>query len=268
VKFALNYSEPTAALVRQGRIELDLWKCPSWAEVVAAASAQMPVYVHFDLWAGSGDLDATDWNRVEGFLGQTGTRFVNLHLAPLEKSPGEGRPSDGNPVVERLFGDVMSAVRRFGAERVIVENVPHEFPGGVISRPAVDPQVISRLVHEAGCGFLLDLSHARITARQLGLDEREYIAGLPVDRLCELHITGLDHDGRYWRDHMPLTDEDWAAAEGAMAHIHAGRWARPEIVALEYGGVSSAFIWRSDPAVIAVQAPRLRTLVKENGRLR
>jgi uncharacterized protein (UPF0276 family) len=176
-----------------------------------------------------------------------------------------GQPCSVERVFERLFRDVTAAVGRFGPERVIVENAPHRFPGGVILRPAVDPDVISRLVRETGCGFLLDLSHARIAARQLELDEREYVARMPLDRLRELHITGLDHDGQYWRDHMPLTDEDWTEADWAMARIHAGEWARPEIVALEYGGVSPAFAWRSDPAVMAAQAPRLLALVNRNG---
>ncbi len=268
MKLALNYSAPAAELVRQGQIAIDLYKCPDWPDVVAVARAEHPVYVHFDLWAGSGRLDAIDWNRVENFLVQTGTRFANLHLAPRETDFEPGHPLDEEVVIERVFHDVISAVKRFGPERVIVENAPHRFPGGVILRPAVDPDVISRLVREIGCGFLLDLSHARIAARQLGLDEREYVARMPVDHLRELHITGLDHDGQYWRDHMPLTDEDWTEADWAMARIHAGEWAEPAIVALEYGGVSSAFAWRSDPAVMAAQAPRLLALVNGNGRVR
>ena len=67
---------------------------------------------------------------------------------------------------------------------------------------------------------------------------------------------------------MPLTDEDWTEAAWALAHIRAGEWAEPAIVALEYGGVSSAFAWRSDPAVMAAQAPRLLALVNGNGRVR
>ena len=279
MKLALNYSAPAAELVRHGQIAIDLYKCPDWPDVVAAARAEHPVYVHFDLWAGSGRLDATDWNRVENFLVQTGTRFVNLHLAPRETDFEPGHPLDEEGVIERVFYDVISAVKRFGPERVIVENAPHRFPGGVIPRPAVDPDIISHLVCEIGCGFLLDLSHARtlapalrasasagVAARQLGLDEREYVARMPVDHLRELHITGLDHDGQYWRDHMPLTDEDWTEADWAMARIHAGEWAEPAIVALEYGGISSAFAWRSDPAVMAAQAPRLLALVNRNGK--
>jgi uncharacterized protein (UPF0276 family) len=268
LKLALNYSAPAAELVRHGQIAIDLYKCPDRPDVVAAARAEHPVYVHFDLWAGSGRLDATDWKRVEGLLDQTGTRFVNLHLAPRETDFEPGHPLDVEVVIERVFHDVISAVKRFGPERVIVENAPHLYPGGVIPRPAVDPDVISRLVREIGCGFLLDLSHARIAARQLGLDEREYVARMPVDHLRELHITGLDHDGQYWRDHMPLTDEDWTEAAWALAHIRAGRWTEPAIVALEYGGVSPAFAWRSDPAVMAAQAPRLLALVNGNGRVR
>lgn len=267
MKLALNYSAPAAELVRQSRIAIDLWKCPDWPDMVATARAEHPVYVHFELRAGSGKLDATDWNRVEGFLIQTGTPYVNLHLSPRVTDFDAGDLDNADAVIEHVLRDVRAATRRFGPERVIVENGPYQYPEGVAPRPAVDPEVIRRIVHETGCGFLLDLSHARITAQQLGMDEHEYVARLPVDRLCELHITGLDYNDHLLIDHMPLRDDDWLAAEWAMACIHAGDWTEPWVVAFEYGGVNSAFQWRSDPAVMAAQVPRLRTLATGNGRV-
>jgi len=267
LKFALNYSAPAANLAREGQIAVDLWKCPDWPDMIATAGAEHPVYVHFELRVGSGKLDMTDWHRVEDLLVQTGTPFVNLHLFPCEADFQAGALDDADAVIEQLLRDVRAAAEQFGPERVIVENAPHQYPGGVILRPAVDPDVISCLVREIDCGFLLDLSHARITARQLGMNEREYVAQLPVDRLRELHLTGLAcHDGLLI-DHMPLTEEDWLAAEWAMARIQAGDWAEPWAVAFEYGGVGPTFEWRSDPAAMAAQVPRLRTLVTGNGRV-
>ena len=35
-------------------------------------------------------------------------------------------------------------------------------------RPSVEPEVITRVVEESGCGLLLDISHARIVANYLG----------------------------------------------------------------------------------------------------
>jgi uncharacterized protein len=117
-------------------------------------------------------------------------------------------------------------------------------------------------VDESGCGLLLDLSHARIAALQLGVDERDYINSLPVDRLRELHITGLrftDEDG--WYDHSPMRAEDWVATQWAIEQIQAGHWAHPWAVALEYGGIGAFFKERSRNDVLAVDIPRLYELI-------
>jgi hypothetical protein len=52
----------------------------------------------------------------------------------------------------------------------------------------------------------------------------------------------------------------------AVAQIRAGRWARPDIVALEYGGIGDGFSWRSDASVLEEQVPRLAQLVTSAGR--
>ncbi|HEY8416110.1 MAG TPA: DUF692 family multinuclear iron-containing protein, partial [Thermaerobacter sp.] len=132
-------------------------------------------------------------------------------------------------------------------------------------RAAVEPEVIGRVVAETGCGFLLDLAHARITAASLGLDPRRYVAALPVHRLCELHVTGLGHDGRRERDHMPLREPDWDLLTWTLDQVEAGVFARPWVLACEYGGAGPAFDWRTDPAVMADQFPRLAALVQSMG---
>ena len=93
------------------------------------------------------------------------------------------------------------------------------------------------------------------------MDEKDYIAALPLDKLRELHITGVQmHEGRL-RDHLPLTENDWEMTAWASAQIRAGAWACPGVVALEYGGVGPAFEWRSDSGVLSEQVPRLYHLI-------
>jgi uncharacterized protein (UPF0276 family) len=145
---------------------------------------------------------------------------------------------------------------------VIAENAPFPEPVYGTPRVAAEPQVIGRVMQETGCGFLLDLSHARMAALGLGMDEREYISGLPLDRLCELHITGLGRVDGQLHDHMPMRPEDWPTVEWALQQIHTGQWAKPWAVAIEYGGVGPVFQWRSESAVIAADVPRLYELVK------
>jgi uncharacterized protein len=262
MKFAINYSKQAARLVEQGDIDIDRFKCPDWPDLVAEASRLRPVAVHFTLQAGNGQVQKTDWELVERLLQQTGTDYVNLHLAP-ECSDFPGIPVDTRRagerrlVIDRMITDVQSAVHRFGAERVIVENVPYRGEDGTILRPGVDPDAIGEVLAETGCGLLLDISHARIAARSLEMDERDYMAALPVDRLRELHFTGLHNLNGDWLDHLPVLEDDWPVLDWALERVRQGEWALPAMLAFEYGGVGEKFAWRSDAAVIAEQAPRL-----------
>jgi len=275
MKLAINYSPQAEALAAQGAVDFDLFKCPpSWDPVVpqhapdllARARATRPIYLHFPLHAGNNSLRTTDWGQIEEALAQTETPFVNVHLqADAKDFPGTATataaPQDREAVGNALIRDVLLVTRRFGPERVIVENVPYRGPEGGRLAPCVDPDVIRRVVEETGCGLLLDLAHARLTCLALGLDAREYVARLPVSHLRELHVTGAQSDGQRLRDSMPMGDEDWDIVEWAMGCIGDGHWAKPWALAFEYGGVGPNLAWRSEASVIAEQLPRLKELL-------
>jgi uncharacterized protein len=119
------------------------------------------------------------------------------------------------------------------------------------------------LVHDYDCGFLLDLAHASITAKYFGMDEHEYIEQLPVERVREIHVAGIERraDG-LWYDHVPMGDEGWALVEWAVDQIRTGRWPRPWVMTLEYGGVGPGFEEHTDPDAILEQTPRLHDLAR------
>jgi hypothetical protein len=61
---------------------------------------------------------------------------------------------------------------------------------------------------------------------------------------------------------MPVTEQDWPVLAWALERIQKGEWATPGMLAFEYGGVGGWFEDRTDPIVIAEQAPRLYEMVK------
>jgi len=292
VQLAVHYSPASAALLARGHIAFDRFKCPAWPDLVREARAVAPVYVHLPLIVGSGVGDAQDsethappdWAAFERLLTGTDTPFVNLHLAAHERDyPGIPRlsadPAHTELVAGRLLRDVRGVVARWGADRVIVENVPEE-PGRM--RAAYLPETVRRVVAETGCGLLLDVSHARLAAPALGMDARDYIAALPVDRTREIHITGIQPFDEHWArvlrdagvpeatiagyagrplDHLPFTDADWEFAAWAIGRVHSGAWGEPWLVALEYGGVGGAWGAVTDAAVLREQVPRLAALL-------
>ena len=266
MQLAINYSPQAATLLRDGRITMDRFKCADWPDMIATARAMKPVYVHFPLDAGSISGREVDLDAVQAMCDDTETPCVNLHLVAYARdfpgtAPGTADHSITEIVQRRMIDDVKRVADRFGADRVIVENIPYFGDSGKYMRASVQPEVIRRVIEETGCGFLLDISHARIAAHHLGVDPRGYIESLPVKRLREVHLTGIETINGRLTDHMGMGEEDWRWAEWAMHEIRRAAWDRPWVVALEYGGEGEPFKWRSDATVLESNLPRLHEMV-------
>ena len=295
MEFSVNYSHAAADLLRRGEIQLDRFKCPAWPDLVATVRDIHPIYVHFPLRVGSGIGDAidtetdrpADWRKVETLLAQTDTSFVNLHLAPKAADYPDipvdtTQPDHIEILIERTARDTRAVAARFGTERTIVEN--NYARTGRLVRLAHSPEVIRRVIEESGCGFLLDVSHARLAAQDLEVGIWEYIRELPVERTREIHVTGIQRLHGHWinvarragidatiietlagqlSDHLPMTEEDWEFAAWMMEQIHTGAWGHPWTVAFEVGGVNGLFEAVADKEVLAEQIPRLYSLFKK-----
>jgi len=294
MKFAVNISQPTRQLYANGELHFDLFKLPSWDHIISDLHPTETGYIHFPLGVGDGngmvyDFDENtpaNWASIKRKMKITDTPLVNIHLAPEAKHHPDIDPRDTSPdtcqrVTERMIADVRLAVNHLGADKVIVEN---DTGGAGTLDASTLPEVIRTVVEETGCGFLLDLSHARIVARERGMDEKDYLTQLPTHRLREMHLTGIqwlddawqarlaasgmikpERLQRYrnrWMDHLPLTDADWEMTAWALEQIHSGAWSEPWVASCEYGGFGGFFEATMDEAVIKEQFPRLNELIK------
>ena len=267
MEFAINYSVEAADLLAAGKIRVDRIKCADWPDMIATARELGPVYVHFPFDVGSRSGREADFDRADQMARQTNTPYVNFHIVSYDRDfpefPTEtDEPSMGETFLDWLIYDVEHAAKRLGKDRVIIENIPYFAPRGEFHRHSVDARIINRAVAETGVGFLLDISHARIAAHYLGVDPRSYIESLPVAHLRELHITGIRQHKTRLADHMEMADEDWPFVDWSLDRIRSGDWARPWLVAFEYGGIGDPFKWRSRADVIEQQTPRLYEAVR------
>src|SRR5262249_28871308 len=110
------------------------------------------------------------------------------------------------------------------------------------------------------------------------------LGSLPVQRICEIHLTGVQlFDERWqdtlsqagiapemiarfagrWQDHLPMTGADWEFYGWAIQQLRSGAWHKPRMFSLEYGGVGALWQAITDQAVLAEQVPRLYGMVKE-----
>jgi uncharacterized protein (UPF0276 family) len=134
------------------------------------------------------------------------------------------------------FAHVQQLAHRFGREAVVVEHIPES---ECLAALGCYPALLCCLVRETGVGFLLDISHARLSARQYGCSTEEYINRLPLDRLKLIHTTGIgqDPDGS-WVDHLPMDDHDYAVLSSVLHDAQMGQYPLPIAVQHEYGGIS------------------------------
>jgi len=297
MELAVNYSTAVADLVERGLATVDRYKCPAWPDLIEEltddrSGVPHPLYIHFPLRVGMGTGvpintetgEAPDWAQFEELRAKTGTPWFSAHMGAQPEDHPElvDRPwkDQVRVITEALIRDIEPLVERFGADHVVGENIFEYF--GMHLRAAVMPDVLCTVVETTGCGLLLDLSHARLAARDLGVDPREYVDALPVSHLREVHVTGIqtfsdvwvarlrdagiDPDyvaslqGR-WIDHLPMTDDDWAFLDWALNRIRDGAWRQPEIIAFEYGGVGPEFFALTVPEILAEQVPRLYEMV-------
>jgi uncharacterized protein (UPF0276 family) len=259
--------------------------------VVAALEIQAS-YVHFPLVIGSGrgPVDSetgqlADWRKVERLRRQTDTPFVNLHLhlarADYPDLPYDAdRPDDLARMIAAAVRDVTAVTERFGAEWVVIENIYAHTPATLLA--CARPSLIRDVIEATQTGLLLDISHSRLAARQLGCGDQPYLDDLPVARLREMHVTGLYRvDQRLVDrltaaganpaeiapylgqeiDHAPMTGADWSFFAWALAQIERGEWAAPDIIAFEYGGVSPIWEAVTSTAVLCEQIPRMRAMI-------
>lgn len=292
INLAINYSRQAAHLYMSGQIQLDYFKCPAWEDLVTEARAILPTYVHFPLRVGRGVIINTekkaeaDFAEIEKLLKMSDTPYINIHFSPYDSDypeiPFDSLASaDIDKVVDYSMKAIDTIASHFGRDKILVENVPSQKHTHMLC--ALYPDVIRRVIDETNTALLFDLSHARLSAHQLGMNEYQYIWGLPLKQVKEMHVTGitridesmiqlLDDKGIHntvfhklvgeLTDHVPFTPLDWDMTAWAFEQIHTGAWSRPWIVAFEYGGVGGVFEAMSDSLKIAEQVPRLYRMVK------
>jgi uncharacterized protein (UPF0276 family) len=195
-------------------------------------------------------------------------------LATSAQSPKD----DVEIIAQALIRDVQAVCRRLGPERVVVEN--DYYSAGRHLRPAFSPAVIARVVTETGCGLLLDLAHARISAAELAMADQDYVTALPVGRLREIHVAGVQRLEGEWLerieavdpdlargyahrllDHLPMTDDDWALLDWAAGRIRGGAWSEPWMVTLERGGVGPVWELTGESTELRQEITRLRRAI-------
>lgn len=259
MKLAVNASAPLLDLLACGLVQVDLIKCPEWHAIVKIAQPLSPVYIHFDIAVGNNSVERLDFTLIKRFLETTDTPHLNIHLASNGLLHSDDH-TDQVKLLDAWKADIETIREHLPETIIIAETLPY-LPPYSENRIANHSWMIRKLLESMDLGLLLDLSHMRITASYENQDYQVLIEALPVERLRELHITGIKPYAGYLTDHLEMNTDDFAAAEWALSQIKSGKWREPEIVAFEYGGFGDIFAWRTEEWVVRDQVPALWQLI-------
>lgn len=260
ILIGVNTSDSALSLKAQGLLDADLFKCHPHLPWVEKARLAGPCMMHLPLNLGDKDLkEKHDWGLYRDLLVETETPYVNAHMeAEVQDFPSEDWES-----IRSVWLKSVEVIRdELSGHPLILENVVWRATGGRWAKPIVDPALLSRFLEETESGLLLDTAHALITSESLRVAPQDWMGELPLDRIKELHVTGvLKHEGKL-KDSMPMTETDWSAADWLFRQIRSGRAAKPWLAVLEYGGFGPIFEWRSDPEALKRDLARLRALAE------
>ena len=111
--------------------------------------------------------------------------------------------------VETLAQHIQQVQDRLGG-RMLVENSATymAFHDSQMS----ELEFVGRVLEAADCLLLLDVNNVYVNARNHGFDAREFLRGLPADRVAQMHLAGHDDHGDYLIDAhgSPVAEPVWA----------------------------------------------------------
>lgn len=240
VTLAVNDTPLSRSLSHRGLLDADVLETSG--PHVDGAVAEVPhrsFLLHNAVWDWSlAHPDALSQDDVVAVtlrrLAQTRAPWLSVHIgfsaATVAYEDGM-RPT--SPTLDRdetLATMVRTATDLAGRLEVplLLENLDYQSTGAYAH--ICEPAFVRELIEASGTYLLLDLAHAQVSADRLGVDVTAYLAGLPLDRVRQLHVSGPRlRDGVLVDAHEPLRDEDVRLVQEML-------WATtPWALTLEYG---------------------------------
>jgi hypothetical protein len=147
---------------------------------------------------------------VSDHLCWTGVAGLNLHdLLPL-------------PYTEEALGHVVErvqAVQEALGRRILLENVSSYVTFADSAMP--EWAFLAEVARRADCLILLDVNNVYVSACNHGFDAHAYLAGVPAERVQQIHLAGHSHCGEHVIDthDAPVIDPVWALYARAIRRL-------------------------------------------------
>jgi uncharacterized protein (UPF0276 family) len=171
----------------------------------------------------SAPLDYEYLRELKTLRERIGARWVSDHLCWTGLAGRNTHDLLPLPYTEEALEHVIRRVREVQDlldVPLVLENPSTylEFEGSTLK----EWEFLSQLASEANCGLLLDVNNLHVSAHNHGFDPNEYLAGIPFDRVVQLHVAGhTDHGTHIIDSHVgPVAEPVWQLL--AQAHRRCG----------------------------------------------
>ena len=238
--FGCNWSKALKSLLEKDAVKIDYIKAGAFGtfnEEFLTMRAMRPILLHglghFED-AGMKNIEIIDFDLANKLIKNCKSPHYGLHLS-IKNSDIYPGMTDEN-IHEHMSKQIQIFKRNISVP-LLLENTPDSPKDRIMfdHHPYIMPEQFSRLFVENDVSFLLDLTHAKITAQYRGFDIHDYIRQLPLDRVVEIHVngSGYDKDGFPEDTHQAMEKEDYKLLDWVL------NYANPDIVTLEYSGIDT-----------------------------
>ena len=217
---------------------LDTGGRPAW--VLDQVAERYPVVLHgVSLSIGSSDpLDAAYLAKVRALADRTRAAWVSDHLCWTGVSGRNTHDLLPLPYDEPTLRHVVARVRQ--ASEILERPLVLENPSSYLefaSSSMPEHEFLARLAEDADCGLLLDVNNVYVSAFNHGFDPREYIDGIPSERVVQYHLAGHTNNGT----HIVDTHDDFVIDEVWELYRHAVSRTGPVSTLLEWDASIPSF---------------------------
>ena len=187
---------------------------------VATLGTRIPIVLHCASLsiAGTSLCSPDTLGQVNQWAKSTGTPWIGEHLAFItadrDQAGSSAEPvAPGEPYnIGYTVSPPMNAKTAARAAKhlrhycpqfdvpVLIENSPLYFQ--IPASNMKQSEFMSNILGECEAGLLLDLAHLLISAETMGFDAETELEKYPLEKLVEVHVSGVDHqDDGVWDDH-------------------------------------------------------------------
>jgi len=240
MKIGCNYYLETEQLFDDGIIDIDYFKYPAegfhmgimndldaFELFCDKLTAKRPILLH-GLYPAPHDLSSP--NLQADFNDEIASKLIKMTKTPgVSFHPTLSKISDLDGPFTKILGTIIENAifireKYSDMEFVSIENADYIRWGDLIK-----PEVITELINETSCDFLLDISHAYCASRELDMNFYDYLKSLPLEKIVEIHINGWIENENGRMCHTKINEEAYQALREVL------KYCKPKIITVEYG---------------------------------